>query len=399
MPLVAHLKSTSWLLLVKIVRNLSQVVFIAVLARALGQDDVGHYALGLAIVAPIFVVAEYGARTLYLTYKQALGLGQLLLLTFVTYVIGILLAVSVSMIFFPSQLILIVLIALIRISENTTDLVQAPLQLELKFFQIASISIPTSVLSISAGSFVLLTGGTLLTAVSAVLFFNFSIGVLGSWLLFRRYTPQKQILNKAPLVPLLLAGLPLALGGGMGALLYSVPQYFLFHEQGPAAEALFSVVFYLFAGFELLIGVISQVWLVSAKRIMQQSGEQALHVSYSSATLKITIGTLISSLFAVLTMWWIYPILLGPQYQINFLLGAVLVIGSTAIPGMIFVGAFSTLTNKYSALFVGSLIAVLVSSFVSVFAVPLLGVAGAFVAILFAYLARFIAITIYNRIN
>lgn len=136
---------------------------------------------------------------------------------------------------------------------------------------------------------------------------------------------------------------------------------------------------------------------MNAKTLLGDSGMDSLRSSYQRAMKQTTIGTLFASVLGVLVMIFSYPLFFGPDYQISWTLGVVLVLGASMIPGMIFVGAFSTVRNNYRAILVGSLVAVITSVISSAVIVPYWGITGAFAAILLSYFSRYLAISILNK--
>jgi O-antigen/teichoic acid export membrane protein len=388
------LKMTTWLLVANLFRNLGLIAILVLLARFTDEANVGHYSLALAINTPIFVFAEFGMRTVYLTLREDYRFASYIAVR-VTMIGGaFLVGVAVALFFPPDIALSIVLVAAVKFMDSLSDLFSAPLQKYNAAHQITRGYLVGAVLGSAVVALALWQTRSLNVALLSLLAVSTIVAMLLMWPPAHRLVKRAEI-HVAPsprrleLRSIVRAGLPTGASWAMLSLVSTTPQYFLAPTHGAADVGRFAVILYVLAAVELFLNALSQSWIPTARSLWATS---AVVRRFAHAVARVSIRwTAIFvplSIVGAIATWVLLPLIFGPAYSLTLkeLIPLALCVLST--PSVFFGAIGLTVRNLYTEGIVLSTCAAIASVVVCALAVPGFGVAGALWATFFAYVVR-----------
>lgn len=387
-------KMTSWLLVANLFRNLGLIAILVLLARFTDSESVGHYSLALAINTPVFVFAEFGMRTVYLTLHREYRFSSYLLVR-VTMIAGAFCVGTLIALFFPPEIALtIILVAAVKFMDSLSDLYSAPLQKYNAAARITRGYLVGAVLGSAAVFVALWQTRSLNVALAALLV----VSTIVAFALMRppahRLTtiaerdlaalPRKQ--ERAAIVR---AGLPTGVSWAMLSLVSTVPQYFLASTHGPTEVGRFAIILYVLAAVELFLNALSQSWIPTAREHWA-NGEGVGHFAraVSMVSVRWTAFFIPLSILGVAAMWFLLPLVFGPVYAMTWAELVPLTLCVLSTPSVFFGAIGLTVRNLYAEGIVLSTAAAVASIVVCALVIPGFGVAGALWATFGAYVMR-----------
>ena len=257
-----------WVFAGNLVYSLCQWAMLSVLAKAGNAGIVGQYALGLAIAAPVFMFANLQLRAVQATdarreYRFADYFTLRILTTFagLAFIAGIVLCLRSANL--PRGVIL--LVALSKCIECTSDVIGGLLQLHERLDQVAISLMIRGALSICAFGATFILTHSLIACTAAMCL---------AWLtVLLAYDIQRA---RALLTPgerwfridwrvsrkLALLSLPLGFVMMLISLNVNIPRYLLEHSGGPAELGIFASLAYLLVAVNLIVTALGQSAIV-----------------------------------------------------------------------------------------------------------------------------------------
>ncbi len=248
-------RNFSWILIANLLYAASQWGLLQTIAIWGLPVDIGLFALGLAIAAPIAIFGEKAARILVATDVERTE-------TLANY-IGFFLTLSGSMLVvaflpiamtrsFESQLI-IILVVLNKILDGTSEVINGYFQQQERMFLVAQSKVCKSILSLVVMGCVLVATRELSLALLATLAVRLAILFIidrGNVVFLRKqYLLETAIFwpefSLAPTLRLLRFSFLLCVATLLISTSSNVPRYFLVANEGEVALGIFSVLFYL----------------------------------------------------------------------------------------------------------------------------------------------------------
>lgn len=255
----------SWSVLGSVVHGMSQFGLLVALAKLGSPDMVGQFALGLAVVTPIFALLSLRLRTLQITdAKQDYDLRDYLGLRLATSVLALAVVAVIALRFDFEMCLLILALGASQAVESIRDVFQGQCQQAERMDKIACSRIlqaPLTLLSISAG--VLLTG-SVACGVVCTIFARTAVLALydiptGASILSRKVSAT--ILPRFQpdlMVRLSWLALPVGLVAAAASLTLNLPRYFVAHYCDLAHVGLLAAIAYAVFPFRLLMDATQQ---------------------------------------------------------------------------------------------------------------------------------------------
>lgn len=389
-------KTTSQLLAGNILRNLGLVVVLVMLARFTSTSTVGRYALGLAITGPIFVFAQMGLRSVYLTMSKNHRFSSYLQVQLIMLAVAIGLSCTASVIFHPDLFLIVVLVSLVKVADSLTELLSGPMQSYARAGGIVwGNAVSAALGSVTTGVLLVLTHDLNIAlaglAASSLIAVCAMMG-LPAWRLTREreHSEHSQLPVRQDWLFIFRAGLPTGLAGAIVTLVSSLPQFFLARDHGIALVGSFAVLLYFFAIVDIFAGTLSQAWITAARQALAVAGSN--RHGFVAFAFKATVRwSIIFVVLAVVGVWLasiVLPIVFGPQYTVSFAEAVPLAAAIAVLPLAHFGGTALAVQNFYvHGITVGVSSAVVCLALCALL-IPSLGISGALWATGVAYGAR-----------
>lgn len=389
-------KTTSQLLAGNILRNLGLVVVLVMLARFTSTSTVGKYSLCLAITGPIFVFAQMGLRSVYLTMSKNHRFSSYLQVQLIMLAVAIGVSCLAAVLLHPELLITVILVALVKVADSLTELFSGPMQ----GYQRAGGIVWGNAVSAALGS--IATGILLITtrdlniallglAASSLVVVCIFMGV-PAWRLARQHehSEHSQLPFRQDWRFIFRAGLPTGLAGSIVTLVSSMPQFFLARDHGVALVGSFAVLLYCFAIVDIFSGTLTQAWITSARRVITatETGAPRFVAFAARATARWTVVFIGMAVVGVWLASLVLPLIFGRQYTVSLAEAVPLAAAIAFLPLAHFGGTALAVQNFYVHGITVGVASALVCLVLCAVLIPPLGISGALWATGVAYGAR-----------
>jgi O-antigen/teichoic acid export membrane protein len=390
-------KTTTWLLLANVSRNIGLIVVLILLARLTNQEVVGQYALALAITTPIFALLQLGIKGIYLTLIGQYGFGSFLRVLLGAMTLAVLVSVSVAVIVAPALVAAVLFVSFIKVNDALCELLSGPMQ---RYHQPSRI-FWTYLVSASIGSIgvagTLVLGGELELTLAVLATTSLLVTVFVMWnpatRLAHLHAPQGQTDVRhtgSGASTIIRAGIPTGVSAAILSLVVTIPQYQLAAGLGPEAVGYLAVVLYGLAIMDIFLGTLTQAWIPKAQAALFLDVDDARHFTpfVLRASLRWTLAMVPLASLGVGLMSLFVPVVLGHQYALTWAVTIPLVVAIVLSPTQHFTGVGLIVKNYYNRNVIPSLAAVIASSVAGLILIPIYGVPGALWAVAFALAIR-----------
>ncbi len=221
---------------------------LVVLAKLSSAEDVGRFALGLAVTAPVMIAACLQLRVVQATDTRGdHSFGAYLGLRLVTTGAALLAIAAIALAagYPPIMMGLIMLIATAKASEAVSDVVFGLLQRHHDLRRVAVSMLAKGGLSVACVAVVLWLTGSLSWATLAMALAWGGVLALYDLRAARRLTAIRPLLHPAPLARLAWVALPMGIVAGLQSLMTNVPRYAVEADGGARALGYFAAIAYL----------------------------------------------------------------------------------------------------------------------------------------------------------
>jgi O-antigen/teichoic acid export membrane protein len=386
-------RSTLWLLLANIFRNVGLIALLILVARYTNPTVLGEYSLALAISAPVFVFAELGLRTVYLTLHQPIAFRHYLLLRTGMGALAFLVSVAIAALFVPQILSTVALVAAVKLADSFSDLLSAPMQFYRRPELITAAYAGLAVVGTAVVWLLLEATRSLDVALTGLLGVSIATALAMTAPARRLLVAHRAPHDGAPrasLRTLFRAGMPTGVSWSLLSLVSTVPQYFLAWSHARASVGFFAVLLYIVAAVELFMNALTQAWIPQGRALHARAGDDPARFTRSVA---VFAGWWTAAFvpLAVLGVWiaaLVFPLLFGPEYVITVETAAPIVLSVVALPAVFFGSMALSIQNRYTHGLALGLSAAVVSVAACAALIPAFGVPGALWATFLAYVAR-----------
>lgn len=349
------------------------------------------YALALAICTPIFVFAEMGMRTIFMTQNNKIHFMRFVELRLVTLVFAALALLIWALATADQNLFIFLIVIFIKMIDLIADLFSAPLvlRLETRFFATWSI-FSNSFAAVAALTLALngKDGGTVML--------NFALIQLIAlpFLLFskvlREYFSSKSKVNELDTktkewAKIIGYGIQAGSSNLLLTLVITFPQYVLAMQGQTSSLPFLALILYFPAMIDMFFGAVSQSWIPSANLIVDKADQSKSAIKMSK---KWALQSAIFMFFGAL----ISPIIAGLVVQHKFVfdlsISTPLFITALVTPFIYFGSLALYLNQKFASSAIMGLISAGVSLALAISLVPYFGISGAAWAICGASIMR-----------
>lgn len=363
-------------------RSLGQAGLLIVLARLGSPEILGNYSLALAITAPIFVLCEFGLRTVYLTHKGEQPFSSYLQVRLCTLALGVFAATAAGALFIPQLVVLLLAVSFLRVADSVGELYSGPLQRHGRLKPILAGFAVNAALTVTVGAAVLVIFQDLLAVIGALIV----VSGLTTIFLFKRPVDKvlapkgtrswrKFWLWNANHTAVVRAGLPTGISWGLLSLLSSIPQYFLVAYFSQVEVGYFAILLYVVVVVEIFLNAVSQSWIPAAKDLYRRSKSFVLAVLKTSFIWTVAFVPL--SCFICVVAHFMLPMVFGPTYQVAWAEGVPLFFALVMLPMVFFSAMALNVANSYVKALCTSLASASVATLAAFLLIPGQGVPGA----------------------
>lgn len=299
----------------------TQMVVLTALARFGSAEAVGEFGLALAVVTPVFMMANMGVRTGQTSdVSERFVFAEYGGLVSLTAIGATLLSIAIGYFLAPtaSAFLIVALMSVTKAFEAISNLSYGAFQQAGRMDKVAGSLLLRG--SVTAAAFVSL----LSMGVAPSLAFTAQLAVWGTLALFRDYPAASRLTSGALVAPSLrrerlrlLAKETAPVGGGhlMNALLVSLPRIVIERTLDLHALGLFTVVGYLQQAGTLVVNAISHALVNRFARLRQHDERRELRRIAGGLFCFAVLGTLIVVAGAELFGAQVLVILFGPDFR------------------------------------------------------------------------------------
>jgi len=385
-------KDTTLLTIATALRSLGQAGILVVIAQLATPEKVGAYSLSLAITAPIFVLLELGLRTVYLTHRHDHSFFEYLRVRLLALIAATGLTVAIALFFANSQVVLLLLVAILRCADSLGELYTSPLQLARKYMPIVVNYAIAAISTVVVGIFMIKTTRSLepmvLGMIAVSMCATFAVRLKAKEVL--TVIESDLDLNHMPLREIrrdiLRAGLPTGISWSLLSLLSTVPQYFLAATYSQADVGHFAIILYAVVVAEIYMNALTQSWIPSAKKML--SSPRGFLTGVIWTIVRWTLVFIPVSAVGCLCAYFGLPLVFGSAFAIHW--GEIIPLGACviALPIVFFSSMALNVANKYRAGLVVSSATMLLTLIACALIIPVAAVPGALWVIFTSLLIR-----------
>ena len=384
----------TWSLLGLMVAALAQWLVIVLLSRLGTPEMVGQYALGLAVSAPVVLLASLALRTVQVTDTgRGFDFADYLRLRVSGMLVALLLIAVVAAFIGSAHAVVVMLVGIAKAFDAIGDIFFGLFQRHEQMRPIGISMISNGVLTVAAMvSLLALTGSIGWAVVGSVI--GSLAGAIGycGWAAKRlrgaepAAIPAEATKASSPRDPwavlrrmgrLAMVAAPLGFASGLVSLSGNLPRYFIGHILGAAALGIFAALAYIVLAANILFAAISQILLPRLTRLCA-AGEFAI---LTTLTLRLVLGTLALGAVAVAVVIAVGPaavrFVYGAPYGAHANVLTLLTVAAVLSGAVFFLGTALSALRRFGNQLTASLVMVAVAGIAGYVLVPRFGLAGA----------------------
>lgn len=339
-----------------------------------GSPAVGAYGYFLAFATPLFVLAQLGLHTVFLSKTTSLPwrsyvvlrwagmlFGSLILVIFLSFAPGISMALGLA-------------VLLMKVCDSIVDLETARVQYEGWVARVAAV-----MLLGAAASFILSTVGALLSDSLTGAVLGGALASLLSVFLARRYSSMTSYVSDAEssgIAEILKASLPVTGAQLLASLLLALPTLFLGNLGDLSTVGVFVGASYVLTFANILGASLSKVVITPWRKLVEVEGSEAIFFQVRAVTVKAAIVAL--PVVVVFVVWGSTVVrgVYGPEFALSRTELGLLAIASFSIVLAHIQSVGLTVLNRYYSVvwsfLAACIISVLCGLLLSVFEFPVL---------------------------
>lgn len=395
----------TWLVSGSVLYSACQWGIVWVLAQAGSTEQLGEYALGMAITGPIMVFSNFQLRALIASdLKENYAFGQYLSFRFASLGAA-LLAIAIAAAVAgrtPAATRMILLVGFAQAVEFVSDSYYGVMQREERLDRMAKSLLIKGPLALAALAVTMYLTGSALYAIGALTLGRLSVLLLWDSRLGFASRPPGAFLrwNWGKVRGLLRLSLPLGVISMLVSVNTNVPRYFLEALRGSSALGIFAAIASLLNAGTLVVSAMGQSMFVPVAQACS-GGDVARFRTFlmQAVVLGAALGTVAVSI-ALLFGREVLAILFGGQYSAHTRLLVILMVAGTASFIASGLGYFLTAAGRLRAQVPQMAASVATAAGVSAWLVPRYGAEGAAAAVGIAALVQLTgALLILRRVD
>jgi O-antigen/teichoic acid export membrane protein len=319
-------RNLSWTFAGNVVYVCCQWGMLVVLAKLGNPEMVGRFALGLAVTAPIILLANLALRQVQATDARGrYAFSDYFALRLATTALAFLVIIGVSLAagYRWDTVLVIIVVGLAKSFEALSDIIFGLLQQRERMDRISKsmmIKGPLSLATLGLGVYLFgnlfwgVVGLAIAWAVVLVFYDLRSISSVGESLPRQRKALKKAQCGIEELAKLAWTALPLGVVAALVSLNTNIPRYMIEHYLGEREVGLFSAMVYMMVAGSVVVGALGQS---SAARLASHYADQNYRAFHSMLLTLVGLGGLLGVagvLLALIAGRWILTFLYTPEY-------------------------------------------------------------------------------------
>ncbi|MGD7733883.1 lipopolysaccharide biosynthesis protein [Propionibacteriaceae bacterium G57] len=332
---------------------ISQWYLVWLFARAVGgAEAVGEYSALLAIATPVFVVGQWGLRTLYLTLQRRVPWGVYLAMRLAGAGLAAVtvLAIVAFMASGRASLEVGIWLVILKVANALADLLYGRIQRGGELGLLGLVTLGNAAATCVLATVAVVATGSMAAGVAASALAS-AIACAAAWWWGRRVDGQAQARSATPAgvdwMYLLRQGLPVTMSQGLAALGTYLPVLLLSLVAGRQTVGVFTTASYLLTAVNLLGAALQTIQVTHFRTLTQADGVLAL----AARTARLSKWSVLLGAAGVLVVVacgsWVLGLVFGHEFRVGRWELLVLAIGAVAVvPSYVFSTALSVL-NRY----------------------------------------------------
>lgn len=279
-----------------------------------GAEQLGAYGFLFAVATPVFVAAQLGLRTIFLSKKTNFPWTTYVWLRVVGLVLGSLVVIVFSFLYPEVPLMLGCSILMLKIADSMVDLDLARIQYSGKIKTMALFSLLGGFLSLILSTIGFLLSGNLSISVGGA-----ALGSLITALVARVVASRVDYLpdtEASGFKDILLSSLPVTVAQILASLLLYIPIIFLGSSADLVTVGIYTGVSYLITVADILGSSISKLLITPLRNRRRALGDLAVIGTVKKISLQVSIVAFIAMgpflIFGSPVFQWVY----GPQFDL-----------------------------------------------------------------------------------
>ncbi|MCV6602048.1 MAG: oligosaccharide flippase family protein [Cohaesibacter sp.] len=312
-------KNFVWMLISQGIFSGLQWLLVILLARSGGAEHVGHYGLALTLTTPVQIFFNLSLRTVYVTYQgKDYSFGSFWRLRLISLWPAALIILFLAFLFGNDgqARLVILLIAIAKLSESASDMLYALPQRVNQMDQVGKSMVVRAVVSTSLFALLYAYSQDLLLSL-----FCYAGGWLGVLIFYDRLvmaapyrdqTCESKGRDREALLALIKHALPIGLASFVTAIAINVPRLLLEEQSGTSDLGIFAALTYFILLGSMVVNVLGQaVRSPLATAYDQGNGKRFWTIIGSGSLLAIGMGL----------VFWAGSVLIG-EWLLDFVYGA-----------------------------------------------------------------------------
>ena len=273
----------------------TQIVVFALLGKNFGQTALGHYALSLAYVTPVFFLLGLSLRVLYVTAHDEWDLRWFFRSSLLTAITCSTVSVAVSGIF-GASIWFAILVSCVKGLDLIGLAAVGVMQRQRRLVLGSSVLLVNSGLSVLLASIAVIAGDRAELIIAASAFGSLSAAIVAWRIAFRLNKGPRSLSAKGTYSVLLRRGIPLGASTAIISLMVSLPAYFLGSSGNVALVGAYSVLANLRTVVNMGYGTLAQISLTGFSNAARDSDKAKFSRQlYRSMSYVLISGLILSS--------------------------------------------------------------------------------------------------------
>lgn len=281
-----------------------------------GPEALGSYGLLFAVATPIFVAAQLGLRTIYLSQKCAWPWSTYVQFRLLGLALGTVALVVLIFVIPTLSVGLGITVLLMKIFDSILDLDLARIQYSGRILTVAVLSLIGAPLSLLFSTVGALATGNLSVAVLGAALSSLIVSMAARWQAARVvYIPDSENTGAREI---LQASVPVTSAQLLASLLLSLPSFFLASSADLVAVGIYAGISYILTVSDLLGSSISKVLITPLRNIVRDTGPNAAirYICLTSARIAM-IGLAGGAMFVLLGSK-VFQFIYGPEFSLSY---------------------------------------------------------------------------------
>lgn len=310
-----------------------------------GANAVGEYALVLSIATPVFTVAQFGLRTVYLSLRVEYPWRTYLVLRVIGTVAATVLLVAYFLVTELADPAIWSALLAVKVADLFFDLWQARIQRTNRLGALGVLNIINSVGTIALAGVALATTGSVAVALAASAFVSVAVALAGRQLAAARPSTSD---DDPGYREILRAGAPTTVSESLAAFASYLPVLVLSFLADEALVGVFAAAAYVLTFANLVGAILKNVLITPFRQTLEGAGVE--HVRHRAHRLAFGLGAAssVAALAVALVGGPILRVIYGPEFEMPELPLILLAVAVIPVASSYVYSTFLNVTHRFS---------------------------------------------------